>query len=210
MLQGHPVRRFLPSTVRQRGCALLHQQCWLWGRDIKRDEGNLLLLHGFDRLRPPEGLSGSSQYNLRLGSGLQIRLWGFGLFFGGEEGIFVNRFDFTPREAQAAQCWQGIEAMTDLPRAGLGSSLPEALRWIGAYEAWVLQRLGTGYRRACLASWPAAVSTPALLPDAWLELAAEVTSCIGRGAGADALADGQANFPGSSHGSADADAGALR
>ena len=189
MLERHPVRKFLPSPVRQRGCALLHQQCWLWGQDIKRAEGNLLLLHGFDRLRPPEGMSGSSQYSLRLGSGLQIRLWGFGLFFGGEEGIFLNRFDFTPREAQIGQCWQGIDAMTDLPRASLRSSLPEALRWIGAYEAWVLRSCGTGYRRACLASWPAAVSTPVQLAEAWLEFAAEVTSCLVRGAGSDIVAE---------------------
>lgn len=180
-MEAHPARKVLPGALRQRGCALLHQQCWLWGQDIKRGEGNLLLRRGFTRLRPPEGTHGSSQYSLSLEDGTQIRLWGFGLFFGGEAGIFVNRFDFTPRKARLAQCWQGIEEMTDLPRACLDDSLPTALRWIGGYEAWVLASLGVAHRRACLASWPERISTPTLLANAWYDLAVEVASCRFRG-----------------------------
>ncbi|MCS6839908.1 MAG: hypothetical protein NZ701_03935 [Roseiflexus sp.] len=52
----------LPAHLQQRGAELLHLQCWLWGCDIRRPEGNLLLEYGFSRQRPPAGATGSSAY----------------------------------------------------------------------------------------------------------------------------------------------------
>lgn len=171
MVASTPSRQYLSSTIARRGKALLHQQCWLWGQDIKRIEGNLLLVHGFERLRPPDGLSGSSQYTLSLPGNLNVRLWGFGIYFGAESGIFLNRFEFIPREARMADLWQARE-MTGLPRAKSFSLLVQILRWIGDYEAWVLRTLGAEYRKSCLCGWQGGDTTrPDLIPEAWRELA---------------------------------------
>ena len=167
-------RQYLSSAIARRGRALLHQQCWLWGQDIKRSEGNLLLVHGFKRVRPPDGLSGSSQYTLSLPGNLNIRLWGFGIYFGSESGIFLNRYEFIPREARMADLWQARE-MTGLPRAKSLSLLTQMLRWIGDYEAWVLRTLGPEYRKSCLCDWQGSSPTrPELISEAWRELAALV------------------------------------
>jgi hypothetical protein len=171
MSASTPPGQYLSSTIARRGKALLNQQCWLWGQDIKRIEGNLLLVHGFERLRPPDGLSGSSQYTLSLPGNLNVRLWGFGIYFGAESGIFLNRFEFIPREARMADLWQARE-MTGLPRARNLSLLVQILRWIGAYEAWVLRTLGVEYRKSCLCGWQGGNGTrPDLIPKAWNELA---------------------------------------
>jgi hypothetical protein len=171
MSASTPPRQYLSSTIARRGKALLNRQCWLWGQDIKRAEGNLLLVHGFERLRPPDGLSGSSQYTLSLPGNLNIRLWGFGIYFGAESGIFLNRFEFMPREASMADLWQARD-MTGLPRARNLSLLVQILRWIGAYEAWVLCTLGVEYRKSCLCGWQGGnVTRPDLIPEAWRVLA---------------------------------------
>jgi hypothetical protein len=175
-------------ALQRRGMALLNQQCWLWGQDIKRAEGNLLLLHGFERLRAPAGQSGSSQYTLRVGRGedeleepLHVRLWGFGMYFGRERGIFLNRFHFLPRAAELADLWQGRE-MTQLRRARDLALLPAALRWVASYEGWVRDGFGAGYRRACLRDWEAAVGDPATIASAWQELASDAEAALADGA----------------------------
>ena len=164
-------RQYLSNAIARRGKALLHQQCWLWGQDIKCVEGNLLLVHGFERLRPPNGLSGSSQYTLSLQGNQSVRLWGFGIYFGAESGIFLNRFEFIPREARMADLWQARE-MTGLPRAKSLTLLTQILRWIGDYEAWVLRTLGSEYRKSCLCGFQGGNATRAdQIPGAWRELA---------------------------------------
>jgi len=166
-----PPRQYLSNAIARRGKALLHQQCWLWGQDIKRLEGNLLLVHGFERLRPPDGVSGSSQYTLALPGNQSIRLWGFGIYFGAESGVFLNRFEFIPREARMADLWQARE-MTGLPRAKSLTVLSQILRWIGDYEAWVLSTLGVEYRKSCLCGFQDGNATrPDQIPEAWRALA---------------------------------------
>ena len=134
---------------------------------------NLLLLHGFERQRPPVGQSGSSQYTLLPSGDLKVRLWGFGLYFGAETGIFINRFEFVPREARINDLWQAQE-MTGLPRARSFSLFVQALRWSGAYEHWVLRTFGIEYRKACLRGWEAATPRPDRISDSWNELASFV------------------------------------
>jgi hypothetical protein len=168
-----PPRQYLSNAIRKRGSALLHQQCWLWGQDIKRTEGNLLLAHGFERIRPPDGVAGSSQYTLAVAGDFSVRLWGFGIYFGAGTGIFLNRFEFIPREARRSDLWQARE-MTALPRARDFSLLAQTLRWIGAYEAWVLRTLGPEHRKTCLIGWPGAATSPGSIAEAWNELAAQI------------------------------------
>ena len=164
--------RHLPAgALARRGRTLLHQQCWLWGQDIRRPEGNLLLLYGFERLHPPAGCSGSSQYNLTCASGATLSLWGFSFFYGSSDGIFVNRFDFVPRAAEPTKRWRHVDEPNTLPRAPLDAHLPAALRWIAGYERWVLEGFGLSYRRRCLATWPSPALLSEALPNEWDNLA---------------------------------------
>jgi hypothetical protein len=157
-------------VIQKSGRSLLHQQCWLWGQDIKRQQGNLLLQYGFHRIRPPKGDSGSSQYTLQVEGDIHVRLWGFGIYFGAQQGIFLNRYCFIPRKAVLEDLWQANE-MTSLKRAGDFSLLPSALRWIAVYEKWVIDNYGLSYREKCLSRWRIPAEAPARLPHMWLRLA---------------------------------------
>lgn len=160
----------MPAALLKRGRSLLHQQCWLWGHDIRRERGNLLLAHGFERLRPPERVHGSSQYTLSLSGGSFVRLWGFGFYFGSISGIYLNRYEFIPRATTLTDLWQ-VQQVARLRRACDFTLLPEALRWIGSYEAWVLNQYGTEYRNSCLCGWDGTVSATGHIADDWIELA---------------------------------------
>jgi hypothetical protein len=163
-------RQYLAGALAKRGRALLHQQCWLWGHDIRREGGNLLLAYGFERTRPPEGVSGSSQYTLCLSNDQHLRLWGFGFYFGAVSGIYVNRYDFVPRETRLKGLWVAQE-MSRLSRAKEFSLLPQALRQIASYEAWVARTLGAEYRAKCLVDWEDAESKSGRISQDWIELA---------------------------------------
>jgi hypothetical protein len=154
------------DSIRRRGEALLHQQCWLWGCDIRRPEGNALLAYGFKRQRPPADARGSSAYLLACASDSVVVLWGFGLFYGDPtDGVFLGRYGFAPAPARlrdlARLPWSPAQiapaAAPARPEAhgDLQTQLVAALRWIAGYESWVLATLGAAYRQHCLAEWPA-------------------------------------------------------
>jgi hypothetical protein len=90
MVSSAVTRVYIPALVRRQGRILLNQQCWLWGQDVRRAEGNLLLDFGFERLRAPEEITGSSQYTLALGKNDFLRLWGFGLFMEASGEAFIS------------------------------------------------------------------------------------------------------------------------
>jgi len=164
----------LRGKIQRRGKVLLSQQCWLWGQDVKRPEGNLLVAHGFERLRALAGISGSTQYTLSLPKELRVRLWGFGMYFGAAEGIYINRYEFTPRTARFQEPWQSAESMSRLPRSGSFELLAQAAHWIAEYENWVLDAAGLPYRRAALSGWKETCSAPGSIASAWRRLASEI------------------------------------
>jgi len=172
----------IPRNIRKQGTALLDQQMWCFGCDIRRKDGNALLEFGFTRVRPPEGVKGSSQYGLSLDEqGAQLVLWAFGIYFGigPQGGLLLRRYEFSPRLLpDPGLAWNS----EDLPRPHLPNCetecqrvqglLPEALRWLAEYEEWALAHLGVEYRRNFLAAWPKrAVTNPEETPQAWRELA---------------------------------------
>ncbi len=165
------------------GSRLLNQQCRLWGRDICRPEGNVLLERGFHRHRATDGSNASSQYTLQTAPDRLIRLWGFGLYYGGcgehGSGIFINRFEFEPRLASAAaDRWHSAAELQHLPRASDEESnlLREALSWIAGYERWVRLTYGVPYRQLCLIEARSRWSAPHRLPEAWEDLRARMTA----------------------------------
>ena len=164
------------------GQELLHQQCWNWGRDIVRPEGNLLLEAGFLKCRPPDGEAGSSCYTLTLPDGDRLMLWGFGILYVSprEGGVYLNRYQFRPvwlpEEAVDKPIWK-----PDMIPTGYAPPPPHipvdltvaAIRRIADYEDWVLARYGLGYRLLVLRQWkqPSRRLPPQTLPQAWRTLA---------------------------------------
>ena len=152
---------------------LLHQQCWLWGQDIKRPEGNLLLEYGFRRIRPPASIQGSTRYQIRLSARATLSLWGFGLYYArcGRGGVYLNRYDATPRYGHAAGFLPHVWTPADLPVTGHDPHIPylarKAFHWIATYERWILRHYGIAYRRACLRPWHEPALLPHSLPAEW-------------------------------------------
>lgn len=181
-----PKRWRLPPALRRRGQALLHQQCWCWGCDIRRGEGNLLLQHGFTRQRPPANVRGSSAYMLTLAHEHTVMLWGFGLCYvaAGAEALYLNRYQFTPLLVAQESLATTIFRVVDVPPLHYAQSisdcqslarvLPAALNWIASYEHWVQATYGPLYRQQCLSGWPHASLAAEQMAETWQELA---TAC---------------------------------
>ena len=167
---------------RRRGQKLLHWQCWIWGRDIVRPEGNLLLEAGYLRRRPPEGEAGTSWYTRSLPDGDSLVLWGFGVLYGTprEGGVYLNRYQFRPvwlpSETVREPIWKADMIPTGQtppsPRMPVDLTVA-AIRRIADYEEWALARCGVEYRRAVLRKWnrPSERPSPQTLPQAWRTLA---------------------------------------
>lgn len=173
------------SQFRRQGRLLWQQQFWLWGQDIKRAEGNLLLDRGFTRQRPPDGVTGSSAYALDLGDGRALALWGFGLLVSDPAcgGLYVARADLKPRLLASVAGLTNVWRPDQVPphqRPGSPEAqavswrlLAAGLAWVGRYEAWVRDTQGEAYRAGCLCRWPKAVGRSADLATRWAELAAQ-------------------------------------
>jgi len=173
------------GAIRRRGQQLLHQQCWNWGRDIVRAEGNLLLEAGFLKRRPPEGETGSSCYTLALPDCARLMLWGFGLLYATprQGGVYLNRYQFQPLWLPLETVQESIWKPDMIPGAQTPPSprVPveltvAAFRRIADYEEWALARCGLEYRCEVLRQWkqPAKRLPPRMLPEAWRALAEAV------------------------------------
>ena len=167
---------------RRKGQQLLHQQCWNWGQDIVRPEGNLLLEAGFLKQRPPEGEAGSTCYTLTLPDGDSLMLWGFGLLYGTphEGGVYLNRYQFRPVWLPSETIQGPIWKPTMIPTGQVPPSLRipvdltvAAIRRVADYEEWILAHCGLEYRRAVLREWkrPSEKLPPQTFPNAWRTLA---------------------------------------
>ncbi|NWF80359.1 MAG: hypothetical protein HXY37_09970 [Chloroflexi bacterium] len=151
-MKSHATRKPVPETTWRfperlvsRGTRLLTQQCWYWGCDVRRPEGNLLLAHGFARMWPPAGVEGSTLYVLEPAPGAQLILWSFGVFFGraGAGGLFLDRFRFEPlltdQTTLPPAIWRNeqlpaLSRAADPDRARLSALLGDLLRRVVAYE----------------------------------------------------------------------------
>lgn len=184
------------DELRRDAVVLLSQQCWCWGQDVIRPDGNWLVEIGFERHPPPPELSNcSSVYLLRLPEGCNVVLRGFGVFYGrrGVGGVFLPRFEFSPRFSEEASLrsppWDETE-LTRLPaptshdRDRCLALLLELIDWIQQYESQVADRLGVAYREQTLANWHNGErrTVPAAeFPAAWRDLGcriADAPDCI--------------------------------
>jgi CxxC-x17-CxxC domain-containing protein len=143
--------------------ALFNQQCWLWGCDIRRSEGNLLLAYGATKYRPNEDVKGGRAYLFEQPCGRVVILWAFGMFCGTLQmgGVYLARYGF---DAVLVDGLGNIPLAPDkLPPGRVPTSYREQqqhtallqmlVSWITNYETWVMASLGHDYRKACVASW---------------------------------------------------------
>jgi len=154
------------QNFRRHATDLFNQQCWCWGRDVLRAEGNWLIELGFQQLKPPPERKecSSSVYQLSLPGGRCVVLRGFGAFYGDRTlgGIFVTRDKFTPSYLLQSSLVNPPWAETDLPKSQpVTRANRENYRhltlglidWIYQYETDVITRLGLPYREMTLFPW---------------------------------------------------------
>jgi hypothetical protein len=174
----------LPVALRRRGEALMHQQCWLWGQDIRYPGGNLLLALGFERARPGAD-GGSTRYRLDDPDGLTVVLWGFGIAYRppGTLGVFLHRYGFAPLalpdtadlNVHTAAGVPTVEPASPGDRARIRTRAADLARWIAGYEREILRRAGPAHRESAIARWTAACCGPLEVATRWDELATELT-----------------------------------
>ena len=155
-----PKTGFISSAV-----DLLNQQIWYWGRDICKEEGNLLVEIGFERIEPPlDSDALSSVYSIELPTNRNIILRGYGIFYGcsGYGGIFLPRREFLPGYITDSKLQYPPWLETDLPefRFPLENELQdytfllvELIEWIQHYEQNILENHGLEYRLSVLTRW---------------------------------------------------------
>lgn len=175
----------LSGDYKKCGCALMQQQCWCWGTDVRRETAgvrqNLLLEMGFSRRRSPEGIAGATTYTLDR-DGVRVHLWGFGMAYGDENGaVFISRFAFWPRVGDIfalPHIWnpKQLDAHFHAPKraAQCAQSLAkfsEALRWIARYEEAVESVCGAQYRVESLVGWNHARVGSGSISSQWENLA---------------------------------------
>lgn len=159
------MRTQLGSATHRHAVALLDQQMWCWGQDVRHAGKNGLVDFGFERFPPPHGIQAGSCYRWCDSCGRRVALWGFGMFYGCacRGGIFLRRYRFaqtlTLSEQWPDPCWRVGEFPTialpdsqeDWQRAT--SLLIDALDWIANYEGWATSTMGTSHRERCLSTW---------------------------------------------------------
>jgi|GEM_PF-897102 hypothetical protein len=149
----------LDASLLRRASRHMQQQCWLWGCDVRHNDGNLLLEYGFARYRPDNPLAGSSLY-VHTTATHSVMLWGFGMYVGDVEhgGAFIFRHLFDPVAVShpSAQIFtpEAVTHAACAPQAIHQHYLLTALSWITAYEDWVIKRMGMSYRHQSIGNWP--------------------------------------------------------
>lgn len=159
---------------------LIDLMLWNIGRDIECD-GNLLLLFGFRRYRPPDPDAGSSRYHI-LVEGCEVVLWGFGMMVRRDNGsVFISRHRYVPKILDPALdggCRGGrgrggvggedviadVWSLSDLSMLrepehyeydDVRRSLSILFRLLYRYEVWVNTIKGREYRMGCLRAFGA-------------------------------------------------------
>lgn len=146
----------IPIDVKVEVQALFDHQCWAWGKDITRAEGNLLLEYGFEQIRPK--VKGMTQYTVALSGrpDLVLSVWGFGFYAGDkQDGVFVGRSRFTPMYASGdIELHHKEDQFQFTTRSGNWPMLAKGIEEIARYEEWIASRFPTSYRRECFLDFP--------------------------------------------------------
>lgn len=173
----------LPPGILKPANRLLDQQFWLWGCDIRRQEGNILSELGFEKIKAPTetGLN-TSQYRCPLSTTCWIALWGFGVCLTDFElgSVFVPRAGLFPRTCQGlidtAPAWEPAWFDRLSPPATNRDVVPcyqlvhQLVAWIAWYEQRVIDIAGLAYRQQMIGAWKRPVANAAPLTQQWRDL----------------------------------------
>lgn len=155
----------LPAEVSRCGAALLNQQMWCWGCDVRRAEGNLLVTYGAAK-RPSPDPRYHSAYSFCLSEGAVLNLWGWGVWIAheGYGSLLLSRARFRACYTAQVHLLPNAWRAYDLPCTGAAHHageqqaayhlLAEAMRWISGYEDWLAAQMAPDYREQVIASWP--------------------------------------------------------
>jgi len=154
----------LPADVVEDGARWLHQQCWLWGRDLRSPHGNLLVAHGLHRLGSREAPGGGhrTRYGITTVEGHHVTVWSGGYCLADDSRVLC----FPRLRFQPIVLVPGVAAPEEIPvilappevvgTAPAGHLalrlLAPALDWLAGYEAHVAQ-VAPGHRAECAAEW---------------------------------------------------------
>lgn len=138
---------------------LMDAQCWLWGQDIRRPDGNLLIEYGLRRDRWEGG--GHATYYWQERHNVSVLLWSGGILVADTEATIA-----IPRHGFEVRRWprRGLANTFPDPRSddGGGSDLTaeaqevaRGYRWIAEYEAWVDRHTAGRWRLTCAEQWSA-------------------------------------------------------
>jgi hypothetical protein len=177
----------LCSHLSSCGEALLDQQMWCWGCDVRRANENLLLAYGCLK-RPSPVPHLRSAYMYWLDETCALTLWGWGVWIASESlgSLFISRSRFKVQAIASAYLLPQAWCEADLPLKQepvtldhYAPLLATALTWIACYEEWVTTQTKPTYRDTLLESWPQRRhyrgGTPAAeMPSQWMTLAHRV------------------------------------
>lgn len=182
----------LAAHLRKQGTALLEQQMWCLGCDVRCERGNLLLAYGFMR-RPAPVPRLASAYTLTTDAG-SMTAWGFALLYAHEPWgtVLLRRGRFEPLYSQTAYLLPEVWRAVDLPPLCRPNDknaqhaqvhlLRMLVSKLAAYERWIATQMPPAYRHGAWTAWPhrrkyKGVSA-ADLPSAWLELCEQYDQLI--------------------------------
>jgi hypothetical protein len=162
--------------------ALMHQQCWCWGKDVQANE-NVLLRFGFTRHRAPTADGGQqvlpTRYELHTPT-LHLALWGFGLFVSipnqpqafisrHRRGLFLlaRRLDISSVHSDGDLLSHTLRPTSPAQRTAAARITAAVATWCESYERWIAQHLSPAYRQSTLQHWEHPIVTAADMPAAW-------------------------------------------
>lgn len=155
----------IPNQSQQTARMLIDQQMWCWGCDVRRSDGNLLLMYGAEK-RPSPNPRYHSGYVFHNNNETVVNLWGWGLWIACPQcgSLFIARSRFkvyyTSQFIPMPDAWCKRDLLSmDFTDDGdeithAQSLLENALHWIGTYEAWLSTQVTSDYREHILAKWP--------------------------------------------------------
>lgn len=134
-------------------------QCWLWGQDIRRAEGNLLVVFGLRRRRWEKPDDHATYYRGEVRQSTVI-LWSGGMLYADPSGsVALPRGRMEPRLLPGTHVDDEHSDPRGLASRPTSTALPlnnpraiNVFRWLRDYEAWV-QREAGGWRAECARRW---------------------------------------------------------